>query len=85
MQIIFEPDAKTDMDFWIKSGNKRILRRITELIESIIESPFDGKGKPEPLKYALKGTWSRRITEEHRLVYEVLNDKIIIHSLKGHY
>lgn len=85
MQIIFEPDAKTDLDFWIKSGNKRILKRITELIKGITENPFEGIGKPEPLKYSLKGAWSRRITEEHRLVYEVFNDKIIIHSLRGHY
>ena len=85
MQIIFEPDAKADLDFFIKSGNKIILKKITKLIEAITENPFGGLGKPEPLKYELAGTWSRRINQEHRLVYEVLDKKIIIHSLKGHY
>lgn len=85
MQIIFEPDAKADLDFFIKSGNKIILRKITKLIEAITEDPFEGLGKPEPLKYQLSGTWSRRINQEHQLIYEVLDNKIIIHSVKGHY
>ncbi|HEV2831147.1 MAG TPA: type II toxin-antitoxin system YoeB family toxin [Hanamia sp.] len=51
MQIIFAPEAKEDLDFFIKSGNKIILRKITKLIEAIIENPFEGLGKPEPLKY----------------------------------
>ena len=70
MQIIFEPEAKADLDFFIKSGNKSILKKITNLIEAIIEHPFEGLGKPEALKYELAGTRSRRITKEHRLVYE---------------
>lgn len=85
MQIILEPDAKSDLDFFVRSGNKAIIRRITRLIESIVETPFEGIGKPEPLKYELTGTWSRRITHDHRLIYEVVDEKIIIHSLRGHY
>lgn len=85
MEIIFEPNAKADLDFFIKSGNKAVLKKITQLIEAITLDPFGGLGKPEPLKFELAGTWSRRINKEHRLVYEVINNKIIIHSLKGHY
>ena len=85
MQIIFEPDARADLDFFIKSGNKTILKKIAKLVEAIGENPFEGLGKPEPLKYELAGTWSRRINQQHRLIYEVLGNKIIIHSLKGHY
>ena len=84
MQIIFEPDAKADLDFFIKAGNKSILKKITQLIEAITETPFEGVGKPV-LKYELAGIWSRRINQEHRLVYDVIGEKIIIHSLRGHY
>lgn len=85
MQIVFEPEAMSDLEFFIKSGNKTILKKIYKLIESIGENPFEGIGKPEPLRYQLAGTWSRRINEEHRLIYEVFDEKIIIHSLSGHY
>ncbi len=85
MQIIFEPDAKEDLDFFVKSGNKAILKKITQLIEAISLNPFEGIGKPEPLKYELTGTWSRRINHEHRIVYEVFDEEIIVHSLRGHY
>lgn len=85
MQIIFEPDAKEDLDFFVKSGNKAILKKITQLIEAITLNPFEGIGKPEPLKYELTGTWSRRINHEHRIVYEVFDEEIIVHSLRGHY
>jgi len=79
------PEAKADLDFWIKSGNKPVLKKITQLIESIIGTPYEGIGKPEPLKHGLTGCWSRRITQAHRIVYEVHNDKIVVLSLKGHY
>jgi len=59
--------------------------KIRSLLESIQASPFTGIGKPEALKYEQSGKWSRRINQEHRLVYEVLNDIIIVHSLRGHY
>ena len=74
------------MDYWVKSGNKTILNKILLLVKSIVEEPYNGIGKPEPLKHNLSGCWSRRIDKEHRLVYEVDDDtKITILSLKGHY
>lgn len=85
MQIILMPEAKADLDFWIKSGNKPVLKKITQLLESVSTTPYEGIGKPEPLKYNLMGCWSRRIDQEHRIVYEVHSDKIIVLSLKGHY
>lgn len=85
MEIVLLPDADEDLNFWIKTGNKSILKKIAQLIASIKENPFGGVGKPEPLKYSLTNSWSRRINREHRIVYEVKNNKILIHSLKGHY
>jgi len=85
MQIILMPEAKADLDFWINSGNKPVLKKITQLLESVSTTPYEGIGKPEPLKYNLMGCWSRRIDQEHRIVYEVHSDKIIVLSLKGHY
>ncbi len=85
MEIEFTLKAKEDLDFWMKSGNPIILKKLRVLLESIQQTPFNGIGKPEQLKYEWKGYWSRRINQEHRLVYEILDQKIIIHSLKGHY
>lgn len=85
MEIIFLPDAEKELNFWISSGNKSILKKIAQLISDIISSPFEGIGKPESLKHNLSGTWSRRITKEHRLIYEIIDGKILIHSVKGHY
>ena len=85
MEIIFKETALEDRDYFKASGNKIIQKRISELIEDIVEHPYFGKGKPEPLKYELSGCWSRRITDEHRIVYKVANDNLYIISLKGHY
>jgi toxin YoeB len=85
MEIILLPEAKADLDFWLKSGNKQILKKISQLAEAIVANPYNGIGKPEQLKHSLTGCWSRRINNEHRLVYEILDNKILIHSLKGHY
>jgi len=85
MEIRYSSKGQEDVLFWKKSGNKNVMDKITALLLSINESPFSGIGKPEPLKHKLSGLWSRRINQEHRLIYEVLPDKIIIHSLKGHY
>ncbi|RTY76408.1 Txe/YoeB family addiction module toxin [Flavobacterium sp. GSP27] len=71
MQIVFTTKARKDLDFWIKSGNKNILNKITDLIEDIQLHPFEGIGKPEQLKYQLSGKWSRRINQEHRIIYKV--------------
>ncbi len=85
MEIIFSPQAKEDLNFWKKTGNKVVLKKIAQLIESILEMPYEGVGKPEPLKHSLSGYWSRRINQEHRIVYEIEENKILIFSLKGHY
>lgn len=85
MQIIFTPKAKEHLDFWAKTGNKPVLKKITQLTRSIIENPYEGIGKPEPLKHELAGYWSRRINKEHRYVYAKAEDTIIVASLKGHY
>ena len=71
MEVIFSPKALDDLKYWKRSGNKVVQKRITELIDAIKKDPYKGIGKPEPLKYNLSGAWSRRITQEHRLVYEV--------------
>lgn len=68
-----------------KHGDTAVLKKIRQLVESIQKTPFEGIGKPEPLKYALTGCWSRRINKHHRLVYEVHEDKIFIISAQGHY
>ena len=85
MQIDFTENADKDLQFFVKSGNKAVLKKITELVKSIQRSPFEGIGKPEPLKYEFAGFWSRRINKEHRLIYEVKTNGVLIHSLKGHY
>lgn len=89
MEIRYTPDALKDLEFWKKSGNKIIQKRIVLLIEDIRKHPFSGIGKPEALKYELTGKWSRRINSEHRIIYQVINENIIdileILSLKGHY
>lgn len=85
MEIILSENAKDDLEFWKKSGNVLILKKIRNLIESITETPFEGLGKPEPLKFELTGFWSRRITKEHRLVYTIENEKIIVIQLRFHY
>ena len=85
MEIEFTLDAQKQLEDWKKSGNKQVQKEISELINSIIETPFTGIGKPEALKYNWTGFWSRRINDEYRLVYQVLDDKIIIVQLKYHY
>ena len=89
MQVEFSDKAKADLDFWIKSGNKGILKKIYSLIEDVQLHPYQGIGKPEQLKHQLLGRWSRRINQEHRIIYKVTNENTIeildILSLKGHY
>lgn len=83
-RIAFLPEAFEHFNLWSRE-NKKIHSRIIELIRDIGRDPFSGIGKPEPLKHKLKGLWSRRITDEHRLVYKVSNDEILIYSCKYHY
>ncbi|MCP1380929.1 Txe/YoeB family addiction module toxin [Runella salmonicolor] len=82
--ISFTPTAFSQFNEW-RSINKKMQDRIIKLLEEIQRTPFEGTGKPEPLKYSLKGCWSRRIDDEHRLVYEVTNDEIVVISCKYHY
>lgn len=85
MQIELTDDAKEHLLFWRKIGDKAILQKIDKLTDAILENPFNGIGKPEALKYELAGKWSRRITKEHRYVYNIIDDVLFIYSLKGHY
>jgi toxin YoeB len=80
----FEHQAFIEMRYWLKNDRK-LLDRILRIIEEIENNPFEGIGKPEPLKGNLKGFWSRRINDEHRLLYQVTEEYIIIHKMKGHY
>ena len=84
MKLIFSEHAWNDYLYWQKS-DKKILKRINAVVKDIQRSPFEGKGKPEPLKHALSGYWSRRINDEHRLVYRISNDSILIAQLRYHY
>lgn len=83
-QIIFDPNAVDDLEFWVKE-NKKKAHKILKLIKESAKDPFKGIGKPEPLKYEFKGCWSRRIDQEHRLVYEVKKDFIRILACRYHY
>ena len=84
MKLIFSDNAWEDYLYWQKT-DKKILRRINNLIKEIKRNPFEGIGKPEPLKHALSGYWSRRINDEHRIVYKASGDSILIAQLRYHY
>ena len=84
-QLDFSQQVQNDIESHKKAGNKAVLKKMFVLLNELTEHPFEGTGKPEPLKFSLTGMWSRRINQEHRLVYEVLDDTILIHSAKGHY
>ncbi len=84
MRLVFEDQGRDDYTSWTKT-NRKTLVRINKLIEDIRRDPFAGIGKPEPLKYHLPGAWSRRIDEEHRLVYIVTDKEIIIIAARYHY
>ena len=83
--IQFTDEAKADLQHWKKSGAQLVLKRIRQLLEAIQQEPFTGIGKPEPLKHNLSGKWSRRISQEHRLVYDVIDNVITVYSLRQHY
>lgn len=84
MRLIFSDKAWDDYIYW-QQTDKQILKKINSLVKDIKRNPFDGIGKPEPLKHELSGFWSRKITDEHRLVYEVSDNNIAIASCKYHY
>ena len=84
MKILFSENAWEDYLYWQKT-DKAMVKRINGLIHDIQRSPYDGIGKPEPLKHALSGFWSRRINEEHRLVYSVEGNVLRIAQARYHY
>ncbi len=84
MNLIFSDKAWEEYMYW-QNTDKQILKKINQLIKDIKREPFDGIGKPEPLKYELSGFWSRRISDEHRLVYEVSQNCIAIVSCRFQY
>jgi len=84
MNITFTDDSWSEYLYWQQS-DKTILKKINKLIKDIQRNPFEGIGKPEALKYELTGCWSRRITNEHRLVYEVNDYSIVVISCRYHY
>lgn len=84
MKLVFSEHAWEDYLFW-QRADKKILQRINQLIKDIQRSPFEGIGKPEPLKHTLSGYWSRRITDEHRLVCKIGSEELFIAQLRYHY
>ena len=84
MKLIFAEQAWEDYVYW-QQQDKRMVKHINELIENTMREPFTGIGKPEPLKHALAGYWSRRITEEHRMVYKAEKSALMIAQLRYHY
>jgi len=85
MEIVFSPKAIEQLQYWKKSGNKKVMERITLLLEEIQRSPFEGLGKPEALKHNWSGYWSRRITAEHRLIYKIEDKMLYVAQLRYHY
>lgn len=87
MEIKLLEQAKADLEYWKKTGNKAIMNKITALLKDIVEHPYTGIGKPEALKYELAGKWSRRINSEHRIVYSVHDNQIEVYvfSMRYHY
>ena len=83
-ESVFQPEFRDDLRDWIQNDRKVALR-VLDLVEAVLRDPFTGIGKPEPLKYLLSGCWSRRVTQEHRLVYRVIGTRIEFLQAKYHY
>jgi len=84
MKLVFSDEAWEDYLYWQKQDRKMV-ERINKLIREVMREPFAGVGKPEPLKHALSGFWSRRITNEHRMVYRIEDDALQLAQLRYHY
>ena len=84
MKVTFSSQAWEDYLHW-QQTDRKLLKRVNALIKEISRTPFEGTGKPEPLRHALAGYWSRRITDEHRLVYTMQDDAVLIAQVRFHY
>lgn len=84
MRLAWDPSAREDYTCW-QAADRRVLKRVNALIDACLRDPFGGIGKPEQLRYGTPGAWSRRITEEHRLVYLVDGDDLVILQARYHY
>lgn len=84
MRLVWDPAAWEDYTYW-QTTDRRVLKRINKLIEACLREPYTGIGKPEQLRYGMRGTWSRRINDEHRLVYLVLGEDLVIIQARYHY
>ncbi len=83
-EAVFQPEFREDLSYWVRTDRKVALRAL-ELVEVVLADPFEGIGKPEPLRFLLAGCWSRRITQEHRLVYRVSAERIDFLQARYHY
>jgi toxin YoeB len=81
---VFQKEFLEDLRFWVDT-NRKIAIRALDLVDAVLRDPFDGIGKPEPLRHLYKGAWSRRLTEEHRLVYLVRDDRVDFLQARYHY
>ena len=81
---IFHPEFREDLEFWVRNDRKVALR-LLDLVEAVLRNPFTGIGRPEPLKHVLSGAWSRRLTQEHRVVYFVAEDRVDFLQARYHY
>lgn len=84
MRLVFTPRGWEDYTYW-QTADRQKLKRVNRLIGEALRDPVTGIGKPEPLRQALAGLWSRRIDDEHRLVYQVVGDDLIVHQARYHY
>ncbi|HET7205469.1 MAG TPA: Txe/YoeB family addiction module toxin [Terriglobales bacterium] len=83
-EAVFHPEFREDLRYWV-DNDRRVPLRLLELVEAVLRDAFSGIGKPEPLKYILSGCWSRRVTQEHRLVYKVSSTRIDFLQARYHY
>lgn len=81
---VFHPEFREDLRYWVQT-DRRVALRALEIVEAILRDPFTGIGKPEPLRYLASGTWSRRLTQEHRIVYVVNDERIDFLQARYHY
>ena len=81
---VFHPEFREDLEFWVRNDRKTALR-LLDIVEAILRDPFEGVGEPEPLKHVLSGAWSRRLNQEHRVVYFISQDRVDFLQARYHY